>query len=262
MGVILKPTVIATAALLVVGMPDPQRETQASSAASTQAETSHRHVPPAPPQATVEMPPATATRTVHVKAGDNLQAALDAARPGDRITLDPGATYTGPFRLPRKEGDGWIVIASSAEAQLAPNRRVTPADAARMPRLVSSADFVVQAMPGAHHYRLVGLEISPAAGVYVNTLVQLGDNETSVDEQPHHIVIERSYLHGDPKKGSRRGVALNSRHTAVIDSHLSDFKEVGVDSQAISGWNGFATTWPSGCAGRRATPPTRGPIGR
>jgi len=30
---------------------------------------------------------------------------------------------------------------------------------------------------------------------------------------------------------------MNSRHTAVIDSHLSDFKEVGADSQAIAGWN-------------------------
>ena len=31
---------------------------------------------------------------------------------------------------------------------------------------------------------------------------------------------------------------MNSRSTAVIDSYLSDFKEVGADSQAIAGWNG------------------------
>jgi hypothetical protein len=31
---------------------------------------------------------------------------------------------------------------------------------------------------------------------------------------------------------------MNSRHTAVVDSHLSDFKEVGADAQAILGWNG------------------------
>ena len=39
-------------------------------------------------------------------------------------------------------------------------------------------------------------------------------------------------------KGTRRGIALNSGATAVIDSHLADFKEVGADSQAIAGWNG------------------------
>lgn len=39
-------------------------------------------------------------------------------------------------------------------------------------------------------------------------------------------------------KGTRRGIALNSRATAAIDSHLADFKEDGADSQAICGWNG------------------------
>ena len=36
----------------------------------------------------------------------------------------------------------------------------------------------------------------------------------------------------------RRGIALNARDAAVVDSYLSDFKEVGADSQAIAGWNG------------------------
>ena len=36
-----------------------------------------------------------------------------SAQPGDAIALEPGATYAGPFRLPRKDGDGWIVIASA-----------------------------------------------------------------------------------------------------------------------------------------------------
>jgi hypothetical protein len=51
-------------------------------------------------------------------------------------------------------------------------------------------------------------------------------------------VFDRAYIHGDHKKGGRRGVAMNGRDLAVINSHLSDFKEVGADSQAIAGWNG------------------------
>ena len=47
-------------------------------------------------------------RAVRVPAGASLQAALDSARPGDVITLDAGAEYRGPFRLPRKDGNGWI----------------------------------------------------------------------------------------------------------------------------------------------------------
>src|SRR5687767_9205608 len=239
MGTMLKPAIAAVVVLLLVGVTGLQ-DAGTRAPAAAQASVPQRHTPPERPRATVDVPAETrATRVVHVKPDESLQAAIDAASPGDRITLDAGAVYEGPFRLPRKEGDQWIVIASAAEAQLPPRgQRVGPADAARMPKLVAAGDYVVEAMPGAHHYRLVGLEIAPADGAYVNTIVMLGDREKTADSQPHHIIVERSYIHGDPKKGSRRGVALNSRHTAVIDSYLSDFKEVGVDSQAIAGWNG------------------------
>src|SRR5919109_1173848 len=59
--------------------------------------------------------------TIAVAAGGDLQAALDAAQPGDVITLQAGATFTGPFTLPKKSGSGWIVIRTSApDAQLPP----------------------------------------------------------------------------------------------------------------------------------------------
>jgi hypothetical protein len=180
-----------------------------------------------------------AGRTIHVSAGENLQAAIDQARPGDAILLDPRQTYRGPFELPKKDGDGWILIASAAVGELpAPGRRVGPSHASLMPKLVSSNDTVVAADAGAHHYRFVGIEMAPADGRFLYSLVQLGDDETSVDKLPHHIIFDRCYLHGDPKKGSRRAIAMNSRYTAVVDSYLSDFKEVGADSQAIAAWNG------------------------
>ena len=195
--------------------------------------------PPALPRATVDVPAITVTgRTIHVPADGDLQAALDDAKGGDRITLEPRATYKGPFRLRRKNTAGWIVIASAAKNLPAPGRRVSPSDAASMPKLVASSGSVFEAEPGAHHYRLVGLEITPSAGVALNTLVRLGEDEATLDAVPHHIIIDRCYLHGDAKLGGRRGVALNSSHTAVIDSYLSDFKERTVDAQAIAGWNG------------------------
>jgi glycosyltransferase involved in cell wall biosynthesis len=227
-----RPLLATILALMLVGIP--QQEAGPAAAGGAQ----YTHTPPERPRVRVELPAETGGgRVVHVKAGDSLQAALDAANPGDRITLEPGATYTGPFRLLRKTGDQWIVITSAGT--LPPRgRRVGPSNAAQMPKLVAEGDFVIQAMPGAHHYRLVGLEIAPAEGTFVNTLIQLGDRERTLDELPHHVVIERSYVHGDRTRGGRRGIALNSRHTAVVDSHLSDFKEMGADSQAIGGWNG------------------------
>jgi len=193
------------------------------------------------PRQTVDVSPVASTgRTIRVAPGGDLQAAIDSARPGDSIALEPGATYRGPFRLPKKDGDGWIVIAPRTERGLpGPGHRVTPNHARFMAKLVASAaDAVIEADPGAHHYRLVGLEIAPVEGEFLRGLVQIGAKETEIAALPHHFVIDRCYLHGDARRGSRRGVALNSRDTAVVNSYLSDFKEVGADSQAIAGWNG------------------------
>ena len=197
---------------------------------------------PERPRATVEIGeinPAQG-RAIHVAAEHSLQAALNAAQPGDVIMLEAGATYRGPFTLPRKEGDGWIVITSDTPppAMTSPGEHVTPADGARMPKLVASGDSVLLTDAGAHHYRLVGLEIAPVNGAFLKSLVQLGAEETSAADLPHHIIVDRCYIHGDPERGSRRGIALNGRDMAVVRSYVSDFKEVGADSQAIAGWNG------------------------
>jgi hypothetical protein len=175
-----------------------------------------------------------------VPAGGDLQAALDRAEPGDLITLQAGAVFDGPFRLPDKSGAGVIVVRTSApDASLPPpGTRIDPSYAQALPKLQSASGSVIIAAPRAHHYRFIGLEIRPRPGAFLYNLVLLGYDERSVGRVPHHLVFDRCYLHGDPVRGARRGIALNSRDTAVIDSYLSDFKEVGADSQAIAGWNG------------------------
>jgi cellulose synthase/poly-beta-1,6-N-acetylglucosamine synthase-like glycosyltransferase len=239
-----KGTVIVGVVFLLAGIadvgpsnlaadPTPARTTTAV------AQTRDPGAPPEKPRATVDIPSlATTGRTVHVPAGGNLQTALDAAAAGDTITLAPDATYRGPFRLRKKTGDGWIVIASASKTLPRPGRRVAPSDVWAMPKLIAASGSVFHAEPGAHHYRFVGLEIAPADGVALNTLVQLGDDARAIDALPHHIIVDRCYIHGDPKEGGRRGIALNSRHTAVVDSYLSDFKDRTSDAQAIVGWNG------------------------
>ncbi|HEV8702639.1 MAG TPA: hypothetical protein VGV60_15300 [Candidatus Polarisedimenticolia bacterium] len=184
--------------------------------------------------------PTLSGRTVSVPAGGDLQKALNEARPGDTLVLEAGGVYRGPFTLPRKPGSDWIVIRSSAVGRDFPpeGARVGPAHAPRMPKLEAASGSVIEAARGAHHYRFIGIEMRPREGTFLYNLVLLGSEESSAAEQPHDIVFDRCYLHGDPRRGTRRGIALNSRATAVIDSHLSDFKEAGADSQAIGGWNG------------------------
>jgi hypothetical protein len=69
------------------------------------------------------------------------QTALDQARPGDEIVLDPAATFVGNFTLPKKTGSGWIIVRSGAPAGSLPaeGQRVTPRHAGAMPKLLSAS---------------------------------------------------------------------------------------------------------------------------
>src|SRR5262245_24141934 len=103
-------------------------------------------------------------QTITVNAGGNLQSALNRAQPGDVIMLQAGATFTGNFVLPAKSGAGWITIRTSTpDKNLPQGRRVTPASASLMPKIVTPNPApALEAESGAHHYRLIGLEVMQA----------------------------------------------------------------------------------------------------
>jgi hypothetical protein len=187
-------------------------------------------------------------KLIRVKAGGDLQAALKGSQPGDVIELQAGATFTGNFILPRKPGSEWIYIRSSAHARLPrPGTRVSPSHASLMPRIDSpNRDPAIRTAAAAHHYRLVGIEVTArgatrSTGPYSDNNVVYLESEggqTSLSQVPTDIIIDRCYVHGTPTGGVRRGIAMNGARMAVVDSYVSDFHEVGADSQAISGWNG------------------------
>jgi hypothetical protein len=190
-------------------------------------------VPPDPPP----------TTTFNVVAGGDLQAALNAAKPGDTILLEAGATFVGNFVLPAKIGDAFITIRSSApDASLpAGNERVTPAYAALLPKLRSpNTAAVLGTAPDAHHYRLQCLEfLANVQGA--GDMLTLGDGspaQNSLAFVPHDLVVDRIYMHGDLVYGQKRGIALNSASTIIKNSYIAEIKANGQDSQAIANWNG------------------------
>jgi hypothetical protein len=176
-----------------------------------------------------------------VPAGGDLQAALDAARPGDVIELQADATFVGNFVLPHKPGAQWIIIRSSAHERLPPSgSRISPENATFMPRIVSpNRNPAISTARGAHHFQFIGIEITPTDRVNFNLIRVEAPNQTSADDVPTDIIFDRCYIHGTPAGNIRRGIAMNGARLAVIGSHLSDFHERGADSQAIAGWNGM-----------------------
>ncbi len=179
--------------------------------------------------------------TITVNAGGDLQAALNSAVAGDTILLQAGATFTGNFTLPYKSGTTYITVRSSAADTSLPlaGVRITPAYASLLPKLVSpNTASALKTATGAHHWRLQFLEFKANSGGY-GEIVRLGSSsETIAGNQPHHLYLDRIYIHGDAKLGSKRGIALNSADTSIVNSYISDIKAAGYDAQAICGWNG------------------------
>jgi hypothetical protein len=183
--------------------------------------------------------------TLTVAAGGNLQEALDKALLGDTIVLEAGATYTGPFTLPNKtSGEGWIYVVSSNLTKLpAAGQRVGPSDAGNMPKIVAKfANNSLVTVANSHHFRFVGIEFTPVAGAaLVYQVIAIGNDDTSPATLPHHIVFDRCYVHGTPGASDRRGIEMDGAYVGVIDSYISDFQEIGADSQGLWAYN---TTGP------------------
>ena len=182
--------------------------------------------------------------TIFVAAGGDLQAALDAASPGDTILLQEGAEFVGSFVLPSKTGNQWITLRTSAPDTVLPRTgmRIQPSDAPLLARLrsPSAIESALRTAPGAHHWRIAYLEFG--ANYQGNgDIVQIGDGssaQNSLDKVPHDIVLSHLYIRGDPLFGQKRGIALNAAAVTIRDSYIADCKGVGQDTQAIGGWNG------------------------
>ena len=181
--------------------------------------------------------------TTFVPAGGNLQAAINAARPGDTITLQPGATYVGNFRLPVHGGSTFITIRSAATDDVLPaaSGRISPAYSQFLPKLRSGNTApVIATQPGAAFWRLMFLEFQANTNGFYD-IMTLGDGteqQNSLSQLPHDLVLDRVYMQGDPLHGQKRGISLHAGRTSIINSHISGIRAIGQDSMAISGWNG------------------------
>jgi hypothetical protein len=199
---------------------------------------------------------------ITVDAGGNLQAALNSAQCGDTIKLQAGATFTGTFRFPALNCDSqhWIIVRTSAPDSALPpqGQRVTPCYAGVaslvgrpqfscakprnvLARLVANSVMgPVIFQSGANHYRLMGLEIVRMGGS--KSAVALVSVDTG--GQGHHIVLDRSWLHGNAQDETRVGFRLTGmKSVGIVDSYFSDFHCTAIvgaclDSHAVGGGAG------------------------
>src|SRR5207302_6144479 len=164
--------------------------------------------------------------TTTVNSGGNLQNALNNAKCGDTIRLQAGATFTGMFTFPNKSCDDshWIIVRTSSDNSLLPaeGSRLTPCYAGvsslpGRPALNCSSTKNVLAKlilnkggnsgpvlfaAGASHYRLIGLELTRAAGI--GLVYALASHSTTATSKK--IIYDRIWFHG---------TALDERATRI-----------------------------------------------
>jgi hypothetical protein len=191
----------------------------------------------------------SAGSTVRVASGGDLQAALEKAKPGDTILLARDGRYAGNFVLPARhaaagqtgEDDRVITVRTAGDGWPREGERMTPAAAEHLAALQSpNASPALSTAPAARGWRITLVEIQATRDAG-GTIVALGDaseKQAALASVPSAITLDRLYIHGDPERGQRRGIALNSSSTTIRDCYISDIKTIGSDSQAIAGWNG------------------------
>jgi hypothetical protein len=184
-----------------------------------------------------------------------LQAVISTAPCGAIVKLHAGDTWDigsasliFPRRSPECTSATPITITTDDPTLPATGNRVTPADSAKMPKIVSSTasvpvlDFSQGASAGGSFYRIVGVEITVTGAAstspFNGALVKMGSGETAAASMPHDVFIDRSYIHGTATSEVQQGVSMNGVKLAVIDSNISEIHQTASDSQAIVGWNG------------------------
>ena len=241
-------TAVAVGSAQVAGVVDGVAGSALFTVVDTSTAGNQVRLPDLPADSVVLRYPVVTGNSVLVKAGDNLQGALNTAQRGDEIVLQAGATFTGSFTLPAKPGNssaGWVLVRSDQQAALpARGVRVTPAVASLMPKIVTSnSAAALQTAAGASGWWVTGVEITIVPTFTANNfgLVLLGDGSSKQNQAaliPNDIVLDRVYIHSQPNVGTSRCVGLNSARTAIVDSYLDECHLKGFDSQAIAGWNG------------------------
>jgi hypothetical protein len=219
---------------------------------------------PAAPSATQTTDYVAPTGTIYTpqNASDltNVLATLAREAGGVGIVLRNDVVYEGNFVLPALSGTGIITFMSvdfyNDNVPKTAQQRVTPADEAYFANIQSpnsngavnlgpSPDWTAtNNLPSYYHFRWIKFTMNPSFLSENFQLVNLSQNVSDFDDVPRGFVLDHCWvdakygLSNTAGIGSRRGVLLNVRDFALIDSRVENVGTYGIDSQGIMCWEG------------------------
>jgi len=183
--------------------------------------------------------------TISVPNGGDFQGALNAANCGDLIVLQAGASYSGNFFLRYKSACAnadadYITITTSNIAGIpAAGTRITNQYGSSMPKLIANSSLpALEAEANAHHYRLVGIEITNTGGaVFTPELVLIGARSSGANipflNHAHHITFDRCWIHEATNDSftpdgtittADRGMDINATDITIKECRIAGFR--------------------------------------
>ena len=194
---------------------------------------------PAPPP-----PPPTPTETVfQVKAGDNLQKALEAAAVDTsgkdvRIKVQPGAKFLGNLSEPVKSHNRMVYVEPDFDVQA--NLGSGRVDSARtdLP-IVSPTNTSLGTLTSVRSrgWSWQGIHFDKTGSG--RGIVELGDaSAVAVSEVAQQHSFKQCRMHGDPVAFQKRGIIANCGALVVEGCDMRNIGYPGADGQCILGYNG------------------------
>lgn len=178
-------------------------------------------------------PPPAADITV--PAGGDVQAALNAAQPGQTVVLTAGANYPGEFRLPVKPAGPDITVRSSVTL---PDRLIGVADWDRLAILSTRNSMpALAAGPGTANWRFDGIAL--VCGTSSGPIVALGNSDVSLlTTMPTGFTFDRCLVMAE--ETAKNGIEANCANFAMRRSSVVGVKlrSTGVETHAVVAWNG------------------------
>ncbi len=180
-----------------------------------------------------------------------LQAAVNAANPGDIVTIDPasGASTVTGLTLPVKTNPNrlYVTIRSSQIYNLPANTRVSPTDPNLATIIYTCPGYLTMtAAQGAGYYRFEGIKFTVYRGDATYNMIQFGTTggsngsliDNQVSELVHDIEFDRCVFTGyQGIQGPLRAIMANMGRLLVTNSYFTEIKNANSESQDIAGWN-------------------------
>lgn len=182
--------------------------------------------------------------TTTVATSSALQPAINAASSGSTICTPAGATWIGHWTF--SASNAAYVTVRSTEAHLITGR-ASESDASHMTKFVSPDTVpALTVKQNASRWRFVGLEMTTQSTGGGNFIFRVGASGSSQGVScssfsciPHHIVIDRCWIHGvtlTQRDGAQTqaGINLDAEYAIVMNSRINEIHDRDGDNQAIA----------------------------